>query len=200
MATWPHKNKGNTMLLYIAYSFCPAHSTNVLRQKFRYYFITSNGIIIPIQNLIGPVHILKYSAILLYKLLWTRQWAFWSLMLIIYIALIKQSSFQVEATLNSIRVFELFRSLAIQTRQKSPFWCLTQFVQAESRRVNLFEFSWEELSFWCLRRFVPPNNHWLHNSGRQSSLPSKSPSSKEYKQYLRIRTMVWLAPRGFKII
>ena len=146
------------------------------------------------------VHILKYSAMLLYKLLWTRQWAFWSLMLHIYIALIKQSSFQVEATLNSIRVFELFRSLAIQTRQKSPFWCLTQFVRAESRRVNLFEFSWEELSFWCLRRFVPPNNHWLHNSGRQSSLPSKSPSSKEYKQYLRIRTMVWLAPRGFKII
>ena len=124
----------------------------------------------------------------------------WSLMLQIVIALIKQSSFQVEATLNSIRVFELFRSLAIQTRQKSPFWCLTQFVRAESRRVNLFEFSWEELSFWCLRRFVPPNNHWLHNSGRQSSLPSKSPSSKAYKQYLRIRTMVRLAPRGFKII
>ena len=50
------------MLLYIAYSLCPAHGTNVLRQKFRYYFITSNGIIIPIQNLIDPVHILKYSA------------------------------------------------------------------------------------------------------------------------------------------
>ena len=133
------------MLLYVAYSSCPAHGTNVLRQKFRYYFITSNGIIIPIQNLIGPVHILKYSAMLLYKLLWTRQWAFWSLMLHIYIALIKQSSFQVEATLNSIRVFELFRSLAIQTRQKSPFWCLTQFVRAESRRVNLLssvEKSW----------------------------------------------------------
>ena len=81
MAKWLHSNKGNTMLIYLAYSFCPAHGTNVLRQKFRYYFITSNGIIIPIQNLIGPVHILKYSAMLLYKLLWTRQWAFWSLIL-----------------------------------------------------------------------------------------------------------------------
>ena len=40
------------MLLYIAYSLCPAHGTNVLRQKFRYYFITSNGIIILMTQLL----------------------------------------------------------------------------------------------------------------------------------------------------